>query len=183
MHVLAGVQVFIEPICNGCHDLERRLAQVHWWRIQRGSIISKQWKTKIQQTQSHINHMHPIKIHKTPGSISEYNWRKTSRLQLHIISVQNYLFARRWPAAARPATPACRVEGEEIGPPAPAEQSWVLQCWIWAQSPGCFPWSACLLSWPGTCARPGRVPRQRTYQGTGPGEWEGTKEGRNDICF
>lgn len=35
MHVLAGVQVFIEPVCNGCHDLKWCLAQIHWSQIQK----------------------------------------------------------------------------------------------------------------------------------------------------
>lgn len=29
MHVLAGVQVLMKPVHDGCHDFERRLAQIH----------------------------------------------------------------------------------------------------------------------------------------------------------
>lgn len=95
--------------------------------------------------------------------------------------VRNYRSGQRWVADAPPATPTCPAGGEEIGPQALAGQSWVLQCWIWAPLPGCFPWCACLLSWLGTCARPEHAPKQRTCQDTGPGEWEGTKEEKRSL--
>lgn len=44
MHVLAGVQVFIEPVGNGCHDLKWCLAQIHWSQIQK--------RTRCQEVQS-----------------------------------------------------------------------------------------------------------------------------------
>lgn len=130
---------------------------------------------KNQDTQSKKKPTTPTKS----GQLNKNNTlsisEKSSRVLLHIKSVRNYLSARQWLAASRPAIPTCQVEGEEIGPRAPAGQSWVLQCWIWAQLPGYFPWCACLLSWLGTCARPERAPRQRTYQDTGPGKWEEQK--------
>lgn len=132
--------------------------------------------------QSQINQMNVIKITHYPSFIFVIS-AKTSRLLLHIINWRNYLSAQQWPVGARPAIPTCQVEGEEIGPQAPAGQSWVLQCWIWAQLPGYFPWCACLLSWLGTCARPERAPMQRTYQGTGPLRVGGYKRGENKfVC-